>query len=70
MKRRALLTAFLTALAGCAATEGSSVSGTNINDNVTRFVDEEAGVVIYTFDRDGYASGMTAIPIEDTDLAR
>lgn len=72
MRRRAFLTAFLTALAGCAATEDSDVEGKQIAEvrhaDVHRFIDHEAGVVVYvgtTFDT---GCGVATVPIEDTDL--
>lgn len=42
----------------------------NSYDAVNRVVDDEAGVVCYTFDSGSYAGGISCIPISQTRLVR
>lgn len=75
----ALGTAMLTISAGCASdadeedimSELTDVTKLKENEfggpNVTRFVDREAGVVLYE-SWDGAGEGVTAIPLSETDL--
>lgn len=76
----ALGTAFLTIGAGCSAdtteedimselTDVEKVKSKGLTGpDATRFIDRGAGVVLYQTTVGGYGAGLTAIPIEDTDL--
>ncbi len=69
----------LTVGAGCASDSGEDIMAELDNvtqlkeggfggETVTRFVDREAGVVMYQTAINGYGGGLTAVPISETDL--
>jgi hypothetical protein len=82
MDRRTLLTGFGSAMliagAGCTSNENTENKMSELDNvknlqsegldsvEVIRFIDREAGMVIYQ--RDGTIGGMTSVPLSETDL--
>ena len=69
MKRLVVLVVMILILTSCVP-EGVTVEQPDIiKSNVTRFIDEEAGVVCWEYD--GYRSGgISCLPIDETKLGQ
>jgi hypothetical protein len=63
----ALLVLFYVALAGCGQPQPSQTEEEQIESEITRHMDEEAGVVCWVYSN-GYQGGISCLPIGDTRL--